>query len=176
MREHRPICLFNRSDSLFAFLVPHIHSLIIQDAADISLGNLKLKIGGNAGGQNGVKDIIQRTGNPNFARLKLGIGRPERQTTDLSNWVLGKFKSTDLQTVNALLNTAKACVKTWIEFGSAKAMCDFNSNTSEKPKKMSKKEEQASSSAPTILIPQLPINSCSQVPLIASTEILAQDG
>ena len=40
------------------------------------ISNLRFKIGGGHGGNNGVKDIIEKVGNQNFNRLRIGIGHP----------------------------------------------------------------------------------------------------
>ncbi len=63
--------------------------LVVHDDVDLPLGRLRIREGGGAGGQRGVRDIIERIG-PNFVRLKLGIGRPPaRWTTE--NWVTSRF-------------------------------------------------------------------------------------
>ena len=63
--------------------------LVVHDDLDLPLGRLRIREGGGAGGQKGVRDIMDRLG-PNFVRLKIGIGRPpSRWTTE--NWVLSRF-------------------------------------------------------------------------------------
>ena len=49
----------------------------------------KFKLGGGHGGHNGLKDIISKLGNnPNFHRLRVGIGHPGDKTKLLvSYWV-----------------------------------------------------------------------------------------
>ena len=67
--------------------------IVIHDDLDLPLGTLKLKIGGGHGGHNGLKSIISHTGK-SFIRLRVGIGHPGNKV-DVTNWVLGKFKSTE---------------------------------------------------------------------------------
>lgn len=52
-------------------------------------GVAKFKLGGGHGGHNGLKDIISKLGNnPNFHRLRVGIGHPGDKTKLLvSYWV-----------------------------------------------------------------------------------------
>jgi len=125
-------------------------SLIVHDAADIPVGDLKLKIGGSSGGQNGVNHIIERLGTKEFPRLKLGIGRPDRDGTDMTTWVLTRFSSSDSQKVDDMFAKARECLSVWIEQGSDKAMCDYNGGaaTTKKVRKP-KPDSAASSSAPT---------------------------
>ena len=121
--------------------------MIIHDAADLKFGAVKLKIGGSSG-QNGVKDIVKRLGSTNFPRMKLGIGQPERQGTDLGNWVLGRFRSTDASTISDMLSTAQKCASTYVKEGVDRAMNEFNggAKTSKKaPKKSSSSAESSSS-------------------------------
>lgn len=128
----------------------------MHDAADIPVGGLKLKIGGKSGGQNGVSHIIERLGTQQFARLKMGIGRPERDGTDLATWVLSKFSSKDSEKVDSMISKAKDCLVTWVEHGSDKAMCDFNAEAGTKQKKVKtpKSPVASSSSAPEETAPQ----------------------
>jgi PTH1 family peptidyl-tRNA hydrolase len=130
-------------------------SLVVHDAADIPVGGIKLKIGGKSGGQNGIKHIIDRLGTQEFPRLKLGIGRPEREGTDLATWVLSRFPSSESEKVDSMVSLAKDCLLTWLEHGVDKAMNDFNAEAGTKVKKTKSKKSapQASSSAPSAFNP-----------------------
>ena len=64
--------------------------MIIHDDLDLSLGEMKLKIGGGHGGHNGLRDIIKITGQDNFMRIRVGIGHPGNKE-DVTNWVSTKF-------------------------------------------------------------------------------------
>ena len=64
--------------------------VVVHDDLDLPLGRLRVRRGGGAGGQKGVRDIVDRLG-PDFARLKVGIGRPPARWT-VENWVLSRFR------------------------------------------------------------------------------------
>ena len=64
--------------------------LVVHDELDLEPGRMKLKKGGSAAGQNGIKSIQQRLGTPDFYRLRVGIGKPENRDQVIS-WVLGRF-------------------------------------------------------------------------------------
>ncbi|MEM7026707.1 MAG: aminoacyl-tRNA hydrolase [Pseudomonadota bacterium] len=51
-------------------------TLIVHDEIDLPAGTIRFKSGGGHGGQNGLRDIIQKTGNNQFHRLRIGIGHP----------------------------------------------------------------------------------------------------
>jgi len=52
------------------------HILIAHDEIDLPVGTVRLKQGGGHGGHNGLRDIIQHLGTPNFYRLRIGVGHP----------------------------------------------------------------------------------------------------
>jgi PTH1 family peptidyl-tRNA hydrolase len=50
--------------------------MVVHDEIDLSPGTVRLKKGGGHGGHNGLRDIIQATGNSDFLRLRIGVGHP----------------------------------------------------------------------------------------------------
>jgi len=76
------------------------NTVVIHDDLDLPAGTLKLKVDGGHGGHNGLRSIISLVGS-NFIRLRVGIGHPGDRT-DVTNWVLGKFKP---QEKDALINS-----------------------------------------------------------------------
>ncbi|MCL2519768.1 MAG: aminoacyl-tRNA hydrolase [Spirochaetaceae bacterium] len=64
--------------------------VVICDNLDLPLGRLRLKQGGGSAGQKGLQNIIERVGTANFARLYVGIGRPQPPFT-VVDYVLGRF-------------------------------------------------------------------------------------
>ena len=61
--------------------------LVVHDEIDLPPGTLRLKKGGGHGGHNGLRDIISRLGNNNFARLRVGVGHPGHKD-DVHDYVL----------------------------------------------------------------------------------------
>lgn len=78
--------------------------LIVHDDLDLPLGRLRIRAGGGAGGQKGVRDVIDRIGG-DFVRLKVGIGRPPERWT-VENWVLSKFREDESGLVGRVLAAA----------------------------------------------------------------------
>ena len=62
--------------------------VVVQDDIDLALGRLRIRKGGSCGGHNGIRNVIERLGTPDFARLKLGVGKDR---SDVVAHVLGKF-------------------------------------------------------------------------------------
>jgi peptidyl-tRNA hydrolase, PTH1 family len=61
--------------------IPLEQLLIAHDELDLPPGAVKLKFGGGYAGHNGLIDM-GRLGNPDFWRLRIGIGRPTRKGPD----------------------------------------------------------------------------------------------
>ena len=102
--------------------------LVAHDDLDIVPGHVKLKLGGSHAGHNGLRDIHEQLGSPDYWRLRLGIGHPGDKS-EVVNWVLKKpsaehrlaidaciaralsalpqFLTGDMQAATMLVHTAK---------------------------------------------------------------------
>jgi peptidyl-tRNA hydrolase, PTH1 family len=58
------------------YKIPMDQVMVVHDEIDLPAGTTRLKEGGGHGGHNGLRDIIQRTGNKDFLRLRVGVGHP----------------------------------------------------------------------------------------------------
>src|SRR5476649_544115 len=52
--------------------------LVVHDDSDLETGRLQARLGGGSAGHNGLRSIAQQLGTPEFLRLRVGVGRPER--------------------------------------------------------------------------------------------------
>ena len=90
--------------------------LVISDDIDLPVGRLRIRVGGSAGGHNGLKSIIERVGTPAFTRLRVGVGRDTHDRSEVIGHVLGKFDPTTRavmdQVVQAAVQAAAAIVST----------------------------------------------------------------
>jgi len=50
--------------------------VVVHDELDLEPGRLQLKFGGGLAGHNGLRSIAQTLGTQDFARLRVGIGKP----------------------------------------------------------------------------------------------------
>src|SRR4051794_21619353 len=70
--------------------------LVVHDEGDFDLGRLELKFGGGLGGHNGLRSIAQHLKTPDFLRLRMGAGGPERgDPRPLADYVLATFEPHD---------------------------------------------------------------------------------
>ncbi|MDO5746566.1 MAG: aminoacyl-tRNA hydrolase [Actinomycetaceae bacterium] len=76
------------------FHTPYDHLLVIHDDLDLPEHTIKLKRGGGEGGHNGLKSISQSLGSKDYARLRIGIGRPPGRMTP-ADYVLAPLRQLD---------------------------------------------------------------------------------
>jgi PTH1 family peptidyl-tRNA hydrolase len=70
--------------------------LVVHDEGDFDLARLELKHGGGLAGHNGLRSIAQHLKTPDFLRLRVGVGRPERgDPRPLADYVLADFAPHD---------------------------------------------------------------------------------
>jgi peptidyl-tRNA hydrolase, PTH1 family len=76
------------------YKIPMDQVMVVHDEIDLMPGTTRLKKGGGHGGHNGLRDIIQRTGNKEFLRLRIGVGHPGSKDKVVP-YVLGRANSDD---------------------------------------------------------------------------------
>jgi peptidyl-tRNA hydrolase, PTH1 family len=101
-------------------------TLVIHDELDLPLGRLQVKAGGGSGGHNGIKSIVAAWGEDGFARLRLGIGKPEGGKDRTSGHVLSGFSGDEQQTAQDLVKRAVEAARVWAREGVGPAMNQFN--------------------------------------------------
>jgi peptidyl-tRNA hydrolase, PTH1 family len=75
---------------------------VIYDDLDLSIGKIRIKVGGGNAGHNGLKSIDQHIGN-NYCKVRIGIDKPQK-TSMITNYVLGKFEENDLKKINNIFH------------------------------------------------------------------------
>ena len=107
------------------YRVPVSRLLLVVDDADLPLGEIRLRPSGSSGGHHGLESVEQQLGTREYARLRIGIGR-ESGAREITNYVLGRFSSTETPLVDKVLTVASRQVECWLEDGIQKAMSQFN--------------------------------------------------
>ena len=106
------------------FKVPLARVLVVHDELDLEFEDVRVKVGGGAAGHNGLKSIIQHCGGPDFVRLRIGIGRPPRGSTE--SWVLGDFDSVEGARLPDVLDEAARAAELVVREGPATAQNRVN--------------------------------------------------
>ncbi|HUX46589.1 MAG TPA: aminoacyl-tRNA hydrolase [Desulfosporosinus sp.] len=95
--------------------------LIVHDDMDLSLGKIRLRDQGSAGGHNGIKSILAELGTEKFWRIKLGVGRPPKDY-DPARYVLSPFAEDETTQLDEVLGRAEKATNLWIKGETDRAM------------------------------------------------------
>ena len=109
---------------------PEEEMIVIFDDISLAPGNIRVRKKGSAGGHNGIKSIIARTGTQNFMRIKVGVGE-KPAGGDLADHVLGHFSREDRVLVEDAIKDAEAAAVLMMQGQVDKAMNDFNAKKQE---------------------------------------------
>lgn len=135
LRLLKPLTYMNRSGQAIRsatdwYKLPPESTLIIYDDMDLSVGRLRLRLSGSAGGHNGMKSAIAHLGTQHFPRLRIGIGKSGAEKDSVSH-VLGKFSPQETQMMSEVLQLVVDAVELALKQGVEKAMSLYNNRTVE---------------------------------------------
>ena len=99
--------------------------IVVYDDLDLPAGRIRLRSGGGSGGHNGMKSIIAAIGTQDFARLRIGIGRPAAASDEIEH-VLGRPSDEERRTMDDAVDRAAQAVAAIVEDGIDAAMNRFN--------------------------------------------------
>ena len=99
--------------------------LVVHDEVDLEPGRLQARIGGGFAGHNGLRSIASHLRTPEFMRLRVGVGRPERgDPRPVADYVLSDFEPAD--DAQTLVARATDAVETLDAEGLERAQARFN--------------------------------------------------
>jgi aminoacyl-tRNA hydrolase len=105
--------------------------LVICDDLDLPVGRVRLREKGSAAGQHGIESIIAHLSGNNFARLKVGIGRPAYPRQDVIAYVLGIPPRDEAETLSKEEERAAEAALAWVKEGVTAAMNRYNPDPSQ---------------------------------------------
>lgn len=97
---------------------------VVCDDLDLALGRLRIRRKGSSGGHNGLKSIAHCLGTTEFARLRIGIGRPRSE--DATDHVLTAFAKAEQETIAKAIDDAAEAARCWASEGIESCMNRFN--------------------------------------------------
>lgn len=104
--------------------IPRDRLLVIYDDLDLPFGQIRIRANGSAGGHNGVASVIHHLQTQDFARLRIGIGRPRAGST--VPYVLTHFSSDEQRELPDIIERAAAAALDWLRVGVTAAMNEHN--------------------------------------------------
>jgi len=99
--------------------------VVVHDDLELDPFRVQLKVGGGHGGHNGLKSVNAHLGSPDYARLRVGVGRPPA-AVDPADYVLGRFPRADDARLEACVEWASEAARLCCELGATKAMNQVN--------------------------------------------------
>ena len=96
--------------------------VVIHDDMDLPVGKIKAKLGGGAGGHNGLKSIDAAI-SPNYNRVRIGVGHPNQSGEAVVNHVLSRFSKADAEVIEQEIGLISDIIDVLLKNGIA-AFCN----------------------------------------------------
>ncbi len=113
--------------------------LVICDDLDLPVGRVRLRERGSPGGQNGLGSIIAHVGSQDFARLRVGIGRPANGRMSIVDYVLGIPPAEERADLADSETRASDAALAWAAEGTQATMNRFNLDPTAAPRPQKQK-------------------------------------
>lgn len=105
--------------------IPIHRIIVIHDDLDLPLGTLRIKVGGGDGGHRGIRSVAKELDTKEFARVRLGVGRPP-EGVEVLNYVLSSFLPEEKDRLREMIQQAKKAVEMIISDGVQSAQNALN--------------------------------------------------
>ena len=91
--------------------------IVVYDDADLTLGRVRVRPEGGAGGHNGVRSLMETFGVSAFPRVKLGVLGEARHSRDLADYVLDAFHPDERPVAAAMVDRGADAVEAVLREG-----------------------------------------------------------
>jgi len=119
------------------YKLPADDLLVVCDDIALPLGKLRVRAKGSHGGHNGLRNIQDHLGSPEYARLRVGVGAPPDEAVD---YVLGRFRPAEKPVIAEAVGRAAEAALVWVREGIAACMNKYNGEVSDASRKRPKRE------------------------------------
>ncbi len=100
--------------------VPLDRTIVVHDEIDLPFGRIEPRFGGGLAGHNGLKSLKKGFGDPEFWRVRVGVGRPDSTDPEIvSAYVLGKFRESKAAVAELVIDAARETERLVERLGSA---------------------------------------------------------
>ena len=113
-------------EALAFYKIPPENLVVLCDDVSFDPGRIRIRRRGSHGGHNGLRNITERIGSEEFARIKIGVGKKPRPDYDLADWVLGKFPQADRAAIEERAADITAAVTLLLQGKTDEAMNQFS--------------------------------------------------
>lgn len=128
----------------FYKLDPAEDLIVVCDDINLEPGYIRIRKKGTAGGHNGLKDIIAKTGSDQFSRVKVGVGKKPADW-DLADFVLSRFSKTERSELEDAVKDTVEALTLMVQDETEEAMNRYNGKKPPKsePEKAKNEDGQA---------------------------------
>lgn len=99
--------------------------VVVYDDIDLPLGRIRIRARGGSAGHNGIKSITEMLQTDNFARMRVGVGRPS-EMQDPAEYVLENFTESEKEILHQVIDLAADALFSIAHQGIEKAMNLYN--------------------------------------------------
>ncbi len=83
--------------------------LVVHDEIDLPFGAVRTRLGGGLAGHNGLKSLKAELGGADFARVRVGVGRPDSTDPEIvAAHVLGAFRQSKAEVAELIDDATRA--------------------------------------------------------------------
>lgn len=123
-------CFMNESGGPVAAVASYLsiepsEVVAVHDELDLAFGTLRVKQGGGDNGHNGLRSMRRALGSGDFARVRVGIGRPVGRQ-DPADFVLAGWSAAERRELDLVVDRAADAVQSLTLRGLACTQNDFN--------------------------------------------------
>lgn len=134
-----PETFMNKSGSAAVKYVKSVKAaeklIVVYDDLDLPLGKMKMSFDRGSGGHKGIESIARALKTKKFWRIRVGVSpatasgklRKPSGEKDVLDFILGKFKTSELPVLKSLFKRIANTLETVTTDGAMKAMNEFNS-------------------------------------------------
>ena len=100
--------------------VPLDRVVVLHDEIDLPFGETQVRLGGGLAGHNGLKSLKRGFGEPDFWRVRVGVGRPDSTDPEIvASYVLGRFREAREEVADLVERAAEETERLVEKLGSA---------------------------------------------------------
>jgi PTH1 family peptidyl-tRNA hydrolase len=126
----KPLTFVNESGRAVDYLLRRYSTgadrlLVLLDEMDLAPGRIRIRSRGGAGGHNGLRSIIAAIGTEEFARIRIGVGRPDYRGQEIEH-VLSSMPPDELAAVREMVTRAADAVERVLVEGVDRTANEFN--------------------------------------------------
>lgn len=128
----KPLTYMNESGQAVVQAVNYYHIdpediLIMHDDMDLPVGSVRIRKKGSAGGQKGMKSIIDILGTSDLARIRIGVGHSDPGNHDIvPDWVLSPVPKAERDIYENALEDAAEAAYAWVYEPFDEVMSKYN--------------------------------------------------